>query len=112
MIAKALTFTVVIVTYNRIKLLKECLERVENQTSCVESIVIVNNNSQDGTTEYLATLVENRKYHIVNLHENMGGAGGFYYGVKEALSCSGEWILLIDDAVSYTHLTLPTMAVV
>lgn len=89
--------TIVIVTYNRYKLLKECISCVEQQSSLVNSIVVVDNNSTDETKEYLASLNGKGRYHIVSLTENIGGAGGYYYGIKEAVNCDGEWIILIDD---------------
>ena len=47
---------VVIVTYNRIKLLKECITRVLNQTQTIDTVIVVDNNSNDGTRDYLDSL--------------------------------------------------------
>ena len=44
----------VIVTYNRLKDLKVCVENVKGQTYKDLDILVVNNGSTDGTTEYLA----------------------------------------------------------
>ena len=46
----------VIVTYNRLKLLKECISAVLNQTKSINNIIVVNNSSSDGTPEYLKEL--------------------------------------------------------
>ncbi|GAQ02424.1 glycosyl transferase [Companilactobacillus farciminis] len=43
----------VIVTYNRLKLLKICLDSVLNQNVEISHIVIINNKSTDGTSDYL-----------------------------------------------------------
>ena len=48
-----MTIAAVVVTYNRLSLLKECLEAISLQTCKVNSIIVVNNASTDGTTEYL-----------------------------------------------------------
>lgn len=46
-------YAVVVVTYNRLELLKECLKQVENQTVPAQKIIVVDNASTDGTAEYL-----------------------------------------------------------
>lgn len=55
--------TVVIVTYNRLELLKECLQCVENQTVKFDNVVVVDNKCTDGTSEFLKEYTH--KYHII-----------------------------------------------
>ena len=43
----------VVVTYNRKEILVECLEAIINQSYKVDKIIIIDNNSQDGTELYL-----------------------------------------------------------
>lgn len=90
-------YAVVIVTYNRELLLRECVSDVENQTTKPSSIIIVNNASTDGTSEYLKKLKERSKFEIINLSQNLGGAGGFAKGIECALEKDVECILIIDD---------------
>ena len=45
---------VVIVTYNRVELLKECLACVCGQTIPFSRVIVVDNHSTDGTAEFLA----------------------------------------------------------
>ncbi len=87
----------VVVTYNRLPLLKECIEALKNQTVPLARIVIVNNHSTDGTDEYLKALVDDSLFKIVSLPENTGGAGGFSMGIKEAALDHADWIWLMDD---------------
>lgn len=87
---------VVIVTYNRKDLLKECIEACLNQTYKFSDIIVINNNSTDGTKEYLNTLKDSNIL-IKNLTNNIGGAGGFYEGVKIASNMDLDYLLLIDD---------------
>lgn len=87
---------VVIVTYNRLNLLQECVEACINQEEKFDKILIINNASTDGTTEYL----ENLKYEnviVINSTENLGGAGGFYKGIEQAQKYDLDYLLLIDD---------------
>ena len=53
--------TAVVVTYNRLKLLKECIEALLAQTYPEMDILVVNNNSTDGTQEYLDELTGKNK---------------------------------------------------
>ena len=88
----------VIVTYNRIKLLKVCLEKLKNQTVPLNEIVVVNNSSTDGTKEWL-----DAQEGITAIHQsNLGGAGGFYTGIKYAhqSNIDYDWIWIMDDDVN------------
>lgn len=85
----------VVVTYNRLNLLKECIEAIRNQTSKVDEIIVVNNSSTDGTLEWLN---EQNDLKIIT-QENLGGAGGFYTGIKTAYEKGHDWIWCMDDDV-------------
>ena len=88
----------VVVTYNRLNLLKENLQSLEQQTFNLDKIIIINNNSTDETKNYIETKYSsNPLFEIVNLSENIGGAGGFYQGLKKAIELESEWIWLMDD---------------
>lgn len=89
----------VVVTYNRVALLKECIDALLKQKE-LSGIVIVNNNSTDGTKEYLDELVTKRLH--VNIHPltvdyNSGGAGGFHYGLNEACKYDYDYVWIMDD---------------
>lgn len=45
---------VVIVTYNRLNKLQKALQSYESQTCPPHCIIVVNNNSTDGTHDYLS----------------------------------------------------------
>lgn len=83
----------VVVTYNRLHLLKEAVEALRNQSLPASKIVVVNNGSTDGTSDWLVLqaglLVINQK--------NSGGSGGFYSGIKYAASFHPDWIWIMDD---------------
>ena len=111
------TVCAVVVTYNRKKLLIECLKALENQTRPVNAIYIIDNASTDGTPElllenkYLEELPakelkenfektiqkDNTTIHYLRMPKNMGGAGGFYEGVKRAYDKGYDWVWLMDD---------------
>ena len=91
---------VVIVTYNRIEKLKNVIKAFNNQTQNPGTIVIVNNNSSDGTLEYLNNwekedTVYNKK--VINLNKNIGGSGGFGTGIDYLVDNNSKWIWVSDD---------------
>lgn len=117
------TVCAVVVTYNRKNLLLECLEALRRQTRPLQGIYIIDNASTDGTPELLLekgyikelppkdlkepwekefeidnlTNGESIKIHYVRMHENTGGAGGFYEGVKRGYEKGYDWLWLMDD---------------
>lgn len=89
---------VVLVTYNRVALLAECLESLRQQTREVQRIFVINNASTDTTAEYLS-LLKDENITVINNDVNTGGAGGFSQGLKIAYEQGYDWALLIDDDV-------------
>lgn len=89
-------YTIVIVTYNRLDLLKECISMAKNQSLPPSHIIIVNNASTDQTKEYLDSL-NDPLLMIRHLSVNSGGAGGFHEGLKLSLTTDAEWSVIIDD---------------
>lgn len=91
-------YAVVIVTYNRQSLLRECVENVERQTATPDSIILVNNASTDNTPNYLEELNQkDGRFDIINLPHNIGGAGGFAKGIERSLEKDVDCVLIIDD---------------
>ena len=86
----------IVVTYNRLTLLKDCIKALLNQTYPINEIIVVNNDSTDGTKEWLD---ENSAQLKVIHQDNLGGAGGFYTGVKYAYNQNYDWMWLMDDDV-------------
>lgn len=113
----------VVVTYNRKHLLLECLEALRKQTRPIQAIYLIDNASTDDTPEillekgYIKELPPKElkepyekefeinnlndgqpiKLHYVRMHENTGGAGGFYEGVKRGYEKGYDWLWLMDD---------------
>lgn len=95
----------VIVTYNRLELLKRAIKYVQNQTYALTEIIVINNGSTDGTSEWLA---QENKITVIN-QANVGGAGGFYTGIKTAYTHGADWIWCMDDDVYPTDSCLDTL---
>lgn len=89
----------VIVTYNRKGLLSQNIEMLLCQTRPFDRIFIVDNCSTDGTHGYLQSKgwLDTKQFVYVKTESNIGGAGGFYTGVKAAYDAGADWIVLMDD---------------
>lgn len=86
----------VVVTYNRKDLLDECIHSLLKQTVKDLDVLIIDNNSTDGTKEVVTSYNDTRiKY--FNTGENLGGAGGFQYGMKKAMAGDYDYLWLMDD---------------
>ena len=87
----------VIVTFNRLELLKNTIDSVLSQTRQPNHILIINNASTDGTAEYLRKFNGNPLFTCVHEAKNLGGAGGFHNGIRRAYESGADWIWTMDD---------------
>lgn len=87
----------VVVTYNRKELLKEAIEALLNQEYNNCDVLIVDNASTDGTREYIDELLKDARVHYENTGANLGGAGGFNYGMKRACQMGCDFVWVMDD---------------
>lgn len=84
---------IIVVTFNRLKDLKICINAIREQSYPNYDIIVINNGSTDGTKEYLDTQSD-----IIAIHQkNVGGAGGFYTGMKYMYDHDYQWLLMMDD---------------
>lgn len=86
---------IVVVTYNRLKLLKEVIDSLRAQTYQNHQIVVINNGSTDGTPEWLAEQADLK----VITQGNLGGAGGFHTGMKWVAENAFDLCWVMDDDV-------------
>ena len=88
---------IVVVTFNRKDLLYKNIEALLAQTEKDREIFIIDNASTDGTREHIAPFIESGAVQYRNTGKNLGGAGGFNYGMKEVLLAGYEYIWMMDD---------------
>ncbi|MEM4500465.1 MAG: glycosyltransferase [Candidatus Woesearchaeota archaeon] len=123
----------IVVTFNRKDLLQKCLKSLMMQTIELDAIFIIDNASTDGTFEalkdagYLSDVHEYMlrnseelgnnmhsntkeiKIFYVRMPQNIGGAGGFYVGLKRAHEKGFDWYWLMDDDVEMESYALETL---
>ena len=87
----------VVVTYNRKELLDQCIDRLLKQKYRSCDIIVVDNASTDGTQEMIINKYDVPEMLYINTGANLGGAGGFQYGVKKAVLLGYEYIWIMDD---------------
>lgn len=87
---------IIIATYNRLHMLKELIGSIMDNSYPYYDIIVVNNDSTDGTREWLAL---QKNIHVIN-QENCGGAGAFFAGLKFAVEKkSYKYVWIMDDDV-------------
>ncbi len=87
------TVIAVVVTYNRQKLLSECVDALKRQTHNIDKILVINNGSTDSTERWLETQNDIQFF----TQKNTGSGGGFNTGIKMAFEKGYDWIWLMDD---------------
>ncbi len=88
--------SIIILTYNNLEYTKKCLESIRKYTkSGTYEIIIVDNNSKDGTKEYLKTLSDVK---IIYNKKNLGFPKGCNQGIKKALK-NNDILLLNNDTL-------------
>lgn len=86
----------VVVTYNRLELLQRNIACLRANAP-VDKILVVDNGSTDGTSAWLDTEADSR-LSVVH-QDNVGGSGGFYRGISEAVRMGADWVWCMDDDV-------------
>ena len=86
----------IITTCNRCEQLRRCIACLQAQQGADCDILVIDNDSRDGTAEYLRAQHDVKVYHMA---ENTGGAGGFYTGIKLAYEAGYGRFWLMDDDV-------------
>lgn len=86
--------SIIIVTYNSKQWLKTCLTSLQTQIYKNIEIIVVDNASNDGTTEYVEKEFSNIK--LIKNKKNLGYAGGINVGLKVA---RGDFIAILNPDV-------------
>jgi GT2 family glycosyltransferase len=86
---------IIILNYNRREYLKKCLDSVFRIAYPDFEVVLVDNNSNDGSLE-MARAGYSRSVFIKN-EENLGFSAGNNVGIKYALERMADWVLLLNN---------------
>lgn len=101
--ASSARIVAVVVTYNRERLLADCLDALAAQVRRPDAVVVIDNASTDDS----GTVAEEHPIgaEVVHLRRNVGGAGGFAAGIARALRRhAADWVWVMDDdTISRPH---------
>ena len=85
-----------IVSFNRLFFLEKCVQNLLPTLKGYNyEVIIFDNNSEDGTKEYLKELEKNKRFKIILNNKNIGVNGKSV----AAEQCSGEYLIGMDDDV-------------
>ncbi len=87
-----LLLSIIIVNYNGLPFLETCLRSLSQNVPCPHEIIIVDNNSSDGSREYLLDAWPDVQ--LISSSENKGFARGNNLGAKNA---RGKYLLLLNN---------------
>jgi len=99
---------IVVVTYNRADLLVGMLDGLAKQSRPADAIYVIDNASSDHTAKVLDER-DDLPLHVTHTEQNLGGAGGFHLGLRQAYDAGHDRILLLDDDVVPTPELLAVM---
>lgn len=84
--------SIIIISYNTKELISQCLISVQNAVKNIENeIIVIDNDSKDGSRELLTNSFKQIKYHFLN--ENTGFAKACNLGYKDS---TGEFVLFLN----------------
>lgn len=87
----------VVVTYNRLAMLQQCVRALQQQTAACD-ILIVDNASTDETQVWAQKYAKDHSNVFYrNTEKNIGGAGGFNAGMRWAAEQGYDFVWLMDD---------------
>ena len=92
-----MSIVAVVVTYNRKRSLIDTLKAIDGQTVKPSHIVLIDNNSDDGTNEVVANTRLTIDLRYERLAKNIGGGGGFKIGMQRAHALGADWLWCMDD---------------
>lgn len=94
--------SVIIPVKNRVKTIKSAVESVLRQKANFKyNVIIVDNHSDDGTSEILDQYSDPRVIHVVPDRDDLGIGGCWNYGAS--LPCCGKFVLQLDSDDVYSH---------
>jgi hypothetical protein len=95
--------SVIIVNFNGKHFLTDCFQAIENQTFKEIEVILVDNNSTDGSKEIIKEIQNKFSFTLkcIFLDKNTGFTGGNIEGFKQA---TGDYILLLNpDTIADPH---------
>jgi len=111
--------SIVILNYNTKTLLKKCLDSIKDAVNSKHQIpnskqvpssniqnlkhsleiIIVDNNSTDGSVEFIKSLINNSLIKLIKNKKNLGFAAGNNVGIKYAIKSGADYVIVLNNDV-------------
>lgn len=91
------TITIVILNLNGKSIIQKCLKSVENVDYPNKKIVVVDNNSNDGSQSFIKKNFPH--VHLIENKKNKGVAEGQNIGIKYALKIKSDYIFILNNDI-------------
>ncbi|WP_075968137.1 glycosyltransferase [Immundisolibacter cernigliae] len=103
--------TALVVTHNRPRLLREVIDALWMQSRKPDSILVIDNCSDSETGALLETLKEASliPFSALTTERNLGGAGGFAFGMAAVGYRKGHYVWVMDDDACPSATCLETL---
>lgn len=87
----------IVVTFNRKEFLLRNIAALQQQNCPALDILVIDNASTDGTEQAVASLAQAGVIRYTNTGANLGGAGGFNFGMRVAAEAGYDYLWIMDD---------------
>ena len=93
--------SIIVCVFNEIKTIEKVLDQIKNvklQNNIEKEIIIIDNNSTDGTKAFLEKIQVTNNFKIIFQEKNLGKGNSIITGIKEA---AGDLIVFQDADLEY-----------
>lgn len=101
--------SVLILTYNRSDLLKDCLDSALKSDYPNLEFIVSDNGSSEDIADFIKKRYLNKKIKVVKLKINRGLTGGFNYGFK---FCKGKYVMLLSNDTKIEKTAISNMTTI
>lgn len=89
------SFSVVIPNYNGLGYMEDCLRAMRSQSRLPDTVIVVDNGSEDGSCEYIARRFP--EVELIALPENTGFCGGVNTGIRASMEAGMDYVILLNN---------------
>jgi len=97
-------FEICVITYNRLEFVSACLSSIINYTKSPYKLIVIDNNSTDGTKEYLQTLHTKKMIHTLILNNTNRGIAEAKNQCVDLLEWKSNFFVMTDSDIVFPYI--------